>query len=232
MKFLLPVGGQTDKRFGILTSPAHLGVVSGIKAGLPWAADNGAFTKSFDRDKFLSWLWAMTPYRETCLFVAVPDVVADAPATIKRFAEYAPLMRDWPLAFVAQDGQENLEFPMTEDFTDWCYGKDIDPDDDTAYYEAQQQWERECCAFDVLFIGGSTAWKTSAGAVACIKEAQRLGRRIHIGRVNWGKRYQFFRTLHGSEDFTCDGTRTRFDGVERTINGWAGYMAQPPLVTV
>ena len=81
MQFLLPVGGVIDSRFGVLTSYQHGGVVVGIKAGMRWAADNCSFSKAFDPLKFVTWLDRMTPYRDTCLFVAVPDVVADSLAT-------------------------------------------------------------------------------------------------------------------------------------------------------
>lgn len=81
MQFLLPLGGTVDSRFGILTSYQHGGIVVGVKAGLRWAADNGAFSKGFDPAQFLAWMKSMEPYRETCIFVAVPDVVADSVAT-------------------------------------------------------------------------------------------------------------------------------------------------------
>ena len=69
MKFLVPVGGVTDPAFGILTTYYHHGVVAGIQAGLPWAADNCAFSNSFDGDRFLAWLPTMNEYADTCLFV-------------------------------------------------------------------------------------------------------------------------------------------------------------------
>lgn len=80
-----------------------------------------------------------------------------------------------------------------------------------------------------LFVGGSTAWKLSEQAAALIRLAQSRSLHVHIGRVNWGKRYRYFRLMPGSEAFTCDGTRTRFDGRAKTLTAWAGYQAQEPL---
>jgi hypothetical protein len=201
MHFLLPVGGVVDHHFGILTSPAHRAIPKGIRAGMRWGGENQAFTKGFDPERFFGWVRTMEPYREQCLFIPPPDIVGNAIATLTSWRNWIVRFDGWPLAFVAQDGQEDLPFP--------------DPD-----------------TFSTLFIGGSTDWKLSQAAVDCIKRAQRLGKHIHIGRVNWGRRYRIFRVLDGSNKFTCDGTRTRFDGVDNTINSWLAYQAQPPLITI
>jgi hypothetical protein len=192
MRFLLPVGGIVDPRFGILTTPGHAGIPAGIVAGMDWAADNEAFTRGFDPDRFFPWLNRLAPHRACCLFIPVPDVVSDAAATTANYWQWMPHFTGWPLAFVAQDGQEDLAFPSDE-------------------------WQ-------VLFIGGSTEWKLSIGAESCIKRAQAMGKRIHIGRVNWWKRYAHFRAMEGSDEWTCDGTRTRYEGTKRTVEAWADYM--------
>lgn len=86
--------------------------------------------------------------------------------------------------------------------------------------------------FDTLFIGGSTEWKESMAAVECIKRAQGLRKHIHIGRVNWKRRYDMFNILDGSIMFTCDGTRPRFEGYRRAHDAWNGYERQRPLITI
>ena len=197
MKFLVPAGGMTNDTFGIITGHQHKDIPSGIVAGLPWAADNGAFT-GFNSAAFFPWLETMTPYRDTCLFVVVPDVVGDSMATWLEFVRWQPELACWPLAYVAQDGQEKLPFP------------------------AIHEW-------DTLFIGGSTEWKVSQGALDCIGRAQHLSKRVHVGRVNWWKRYAHFRLCNGSDDWTCDGTRQRFDGIDKTLAAWAEYQQQTPL---
>jgi len=195
MMFLLPVGGIVDHRFGIMTTPGHKGVPVGITAGMKWAADNQAFTQGFDASVFFDWLWQLRMYLATCLFIPVPDAVGNAKATLDLFWQWWGRLHLWPLAFIAQDGQENFDFPPS-------------------------------AMWSTLFIGGSTEWKTSQAAIECIKRARALGKHIHIGRVNWSRRYWLFAKLEGSEDFTCDGTRTRYDGTRRTVREWSNYMKQ------
>lgn len=197
LQFLIPVGGVVDGRFGVLTSYRKGGVVAGVKAGMRWAADNCSFSGQFSPTKFIAWLAMMTPYRGTCIFVAVPDVVADSAATRRLWQQWQPLLAGWPLAFVAQDGETDIPTGAS-----------------------------------AVFIGGSTAWKESAAAVAVIQIAQDRGLHVHIGRVNWRARYDKFNLLPGSEGFTCDGTRTRYDGAGRTMAAWAGYQEQRPLLRI
>lgn len=64
-----------------------------------------------------------------------------------------------------------------------------------------------------LFIGGSTAWKLSEGAREVIKRGQKAGLHIHIGRVNTKRRIVYFNSFQGSELFTCDGTKHKFEGI-------------------
>lgn len=179
---------------GIMTSYKHKGLPLGIVAGLPWAGDNCAFT-GFDAQRFTDWMKRMTPYRSTCLFVSVPDVVGDASETLERYAVWSQIMEGWPLAYVGQDGSEEYEIPPSA---------------------------------SALFVGGNTEWKIGEGAREVIGKAQRMGMHIHIGRVNWWKRYRHFRLMEGSDEFTCDGTRTRFDGVERTLEAWREYEERTP----
>ena len=201
MIYLAPIGGLIDYENGILTTPAHKNIPIGIKKGMMWAADNEAFTRGFDPTRFFSWLKRMKPYRDNCLFIAAPDVVGDAALTLDEWRKWSGKFDAWPLAFVAQDGQEKLSLP--------------DP-----------------ATFTTLFIGGSTKWKESMAAVEVIRRGQALKKRIHIGRVNWRRRYDLFNVLRGSNVFTYDGTRCRYDGVEKTIRAWRGYQAQSPLITI
>lgn len=198
MKFLVPTGSEIGDNFGVLTSYKHRGIPAGVISGLQWAGDNNCFGGGFKPDLFFPWLESMKPYKSSCIFVVCPDAMGDAKQTLVLYDEWAHSIkqRGFPVAFVAQDGQENLEFPL---------------------------------AFDALFIGGTTEWKVSDAAISCIKRAQLLGKHIHIGRVNYGRRYRFFERLDGSESFTCDGTRTRFCGLSKTLAAWSGYMNQKSL---
>ena len=72
--------------------------------------DNGAFSR-FNGEAFLSLLQREAADRHLCRFVAVPDVVASARRTLEVFDHWCYKLAGWPLALVAQDGQENLPIP-------------------------------------------------------------------------------------------------------------------------
>ena len=199
MKFLWSSHSPLPEGFyGVMKTPSGR-VEAHVDEGALWAGDNEAFSGLFNRDRFTGWLEKMIPYKDKCLFVAVPDVVGDALNTLVRWGEWRDTLRGWPLAFVAQDGQEHLPLPD---------------------------------GYDVLFIGGTTEWKESPAALDLIRRAQADGKRIHIGRVNWKRRYDMFRVLNGSDKFTCDGTRQRFVGTDKTITAWSRLMSQAPLVQI
>jgi hypothetical protein len=100
-----------------------------------------------------------------CLFVAVPDVVADAYATARQFERWwtGPTRRGLPAALVGQDGLEHMGQWMN------------------------MVWPR----IDALFIGGSTEWKLGPAARAFVREAKRRGLWVHMGRVNSVKRIAY-----------------------------------------
>lgn len=192
MKFLAPWGGDVHSSFGVLISPKS-GSMKEVYRGREWGGDIGTYTGKFNPNNFISWLGQMRPFRSTCLFVVVPDILGDAVQTLNNFKYWSGYMDGWPLAFVAQDGQENFAFPN---------------------------------GFNTLFIGGTTNWKVSNEAYKCIYRALILKKNIHIGRINYLKRYTHFSPIPGSELFTCDGTRNRFDGVKKTTRLWLSYMEQ------
>lgn len=191
MRFLVPLGGQVDDVYGIMTSYKHRDVPLGIQQGKPWAGDNCAYT-GFDHQRFIEWLELVNGYRSTCIFVAAPDVVGNAEATLYIFEDWWHIIsgNELPVAYVAQDGSENFEIPE---------------------------------GAEAVFIGGTTAWKESEAAMSVIWRARELDLHVHIGRVNWRKKYRKFRELEGSDDFTCDGTRTRYQGTEKTLKAWRQY---------
>ena len=92
-------------RVGTLVTPDNGATVSGLR---PWAMDNSAFS-GFDEDRFLRMVKRLsgTP---GCLFLTVPDVVADHEATLDRWLYWSPRLRPYgfPLAFVGQDGCETV----------------------------------------------------------------------------------------------------------------------------
>lgn len=79
-----------------------------------WAADNAAFS-AFDADAYVLML-ELTHRAPGCLFVTVPDVVGDAFATMEMWQSWAKVVRSFgmPLAFVLQDGVEDVGVPWLE----------------------------------------------------------------------------------------------------------------------
>jgi len=189
MNFLYPGATNEPQFYGTITSPAHTKATPLIKSGKPWAADLGAlsgpsFVKKINFNAFVDWLPRMKPYQSTCLFVAGGDIVGEAKKTLETFAEFQHYFGDWPIAYVAQNGAENLPIP------DNC---------------------------KAVFIGGDTQWKESQAAIDVIKRGLAMGKHIHIGRVNSYRRYKMFALLKGSENFTADGTKVRWEGVKNTL---------------
>jgi hypothetical protein len=123
------------------------------------ALDNGCFV-GFDEGALMRMLEVYHPYRSTALFVAVPDVVADAAATLRRWQFWAPVIRalGWPPAFVAQNGLTSERVP----------------------------WEE----FGTLFIGGDDAYKDGLEARTLCGIAKAKGKWVHWGRVNGKRRYE------------------------------------------
>lgn len=84
-----------------------------IPDGAVWCADNGCFSEAFDEGKWWAFLTDNVHRADSCTFAVAPDVVADAAATLARSAPWMPRIRalGYPVAFVAQDGQESLPVP-------------------------------------------------------------------------------------------------------------------------
>jgi hypothetical protein len=122
--------GKYPGRLGWLISP---GGWRKPPSWMPYALDNGAFgawinKREWDEQAFID-LLDRTRGHIRPLWVAVPDVVADAEATKARWQEWSQRIREItnvPLAFVVQDGMTVADVPQDA---------------------------------DVLFVGGSTEWK-------------------------------------------------------------------------
>lgn len=138
---------------GVLVTPSQWRNPAKVSAiGLPWGIDNEAF-KNFDPVKFRR-LLARSRDLPGCVFVAAPDVVANARVTLERFWEWRGELSETghPLALVGQDGAEDSDIP----------------------------WD----LFHAWFVGGSTRWKLSQASADLIGEAKRRGKWVHMGRVN------------------------------------------------
>lgn len=83
-------------------------------AGLPYAIDNGAFTR-FEKKAFTRILERQEKYIDRCLFVAIPDIVGNARRTLEIWQNrYNLCPSKWPMALVAQDGLEDMDIPWQE----------------------------------------------------------------------------------------------------------------------
>lgn len=124
-KYFLPRIMNSPKfspdHFGYITSPA-IGnpgsAISKIKKGFLWICDNGAFSGNFNPDDFFSFLENLIPYQRNCHFIVSPDKYQNAKETNQMFKKYAPKIKSmgFPVAFVAQNGQEKLKLPSPDQF--------------------------------------------------------------------------------------------------------------------
>lgn len=156
-----------------------------IPPSVVWCADNGCFGKGYPGD--YGWLWWLASYtseqRSRCAFAVAPDVVGDAAATLTHSVPWLPVIR-------------NLGYPAALAAQNGLEDLDV-------------PWSE----FDVLFIGGDTAWKLGAAARQLIREAKTRGKTVHMGRVNSERR---FRYAHAISCDSVDGTYIAF-GPDRNL---------------
>lgn len=77
---------------------------------MPWAIDNGAYTK-FNERAFNALLLRERERRAACLFVTLPDIVGSARRTVEVFHHWRTKMVGWRVALALQDGIEDIEIP-------------------------------------------------------------------------------------------------------------------------
>jgi hypothetical protein len=149
-----------------------------LPAGITWAADNGVYGKGWPGyDNWYRWLTAHPADRSRCLFAVAPDVVADAAATLTRSAPWLPRIRELGYPS-ALAAQDGLE-------------------------DMTVPWDE----FDVLFLGGTTAWKLGPAARRLTAEAKAKGLAVHMGRVNSLRRLRYA-TAIGCD--SADGTYLKY----------------------
>lgn len=203
---------------GVLLTPNDGNVVPA--PGVVWAADNSAFS-GFDAERFRAFL-ARIAGPSTCLWVAAPDVVGDAEATLRLWGEWRPIIeaRGHRPALVAQNGLTVALVPWDEvpalfvGGSPWC---------------APCRWVRPAsdhvttrCPFCRRLIN---EWKTGPEAAALVAEANRRGVWVHMGRVNTRRRILF---AAGIGCQSVDGSS--FSRYSRTHLPWALRTArQRPL---
>lgn len=144
----------------------------------PWFLDNGAFTQwrkglPFDVAGFERAVSAARAHPAQPEWVVVPDVVADAPATLALAAEWVPRLRalGFRCALVVQDGMEPETWPL---------------------------WD----VADVVFVGGSLQWKLAEAHRWC-RAAREHGKPCHIGRVGSARRVLWARSICADSIDSC-----------------------------
>lgn len=116
-----------------------------------------------EADPYLEYVERQDPDR--CLFAVSPDCYPDAVESQRRGLEFAPVIREmgFPVAIVAQDGAESLQWPWDEFDALFIGGE----------RNANPRLE----------------WKVSGAAERLVHAARRHGKWVHMGRVNSGKDY-------------------------------------------
>lgn len=149
---------------GRLIQPRHTSSIEKTAAsGIPWAADNDCF-QGLDADAYERMLHRISGLNG-CLFVTVPDVVADHAATAALWNEWAPIVKrhKLPRALVLQDGITTHDVP-------W---RDV----------------------DAVFVGGSTEWKLGSDAARIVSTANARDKWTHMGRVNTERRIRYAKSI-------------------------------------
>jgi hypothetical protein len=151
-----------------MTTPAQ---GNRIPDGALYAADNGKFGKGWPgADRWFEWLCTTVDRYgpDRCLWAVAPDVPFDAAGTLAESLPWLARIRE-------------LGIPAAFAAQDGCD-------------ELGVPWD----AFDVLFLAGSTEWKTGPVAEQLAREAKARGKTVHMGRVNSLAR------LRTAEWFGCD----------------------------
>lgn len=139
----------------MLTPKSWSGLNEEASRGFPFIGlDNGCFSDSWNENEWGSWLIRMQPLVPQVLFAVVPDVVADHAATLEL----------WKQNFAQV---HTFGYPAAFVLQDGATYKDV-------------PWSE----LDVLFIGGSTAYKLAEQTWRIIERAASNGVWVHMGRVN------------------------------------------------
>lgn len=154
------------------------------RPGIAWVADNACYADRYPGDqKCLAWLARHRHLATACAFATAPDIVADAAATLARSQPMLSRLRAAGYR-AALVAQDGIEhLPIP--------------------------WE----SFDVLFIGGGTAWKLSPAVADLAAEARKRGKSIHLGRTNSFKRLRYAASIGCT---SADGTYLAY-GPDRNL---------------
>jgi len=159
--FLSPSTKQFNKdsiNFGCMLNVVRQigGQESALNNGCQWIIDNGQYTESWTWKLWWSWLIKLILYRNTCLGIPIPDKVGNYILTLHLFRVFYQIPK-------------SLGYPVA-----LCTQDGMTPE--------MIPWQDVDC----LFIGGSNNHKRGKEAQDLIFEAKRLGKWVHVGRVQSG----------------------------------------------
>jgi hypothetical protein len=146
---------------GVMVGPRTGGLAS-LRTGRPWASDCDALSKhGYDDQAFHDHLERLSAehYRQNCLFVVVPDVPGCGKSTLASYLAHAPLLAPlgFPLAYVAQDGAEDLDLPP-------C---------DVLFLGGTDPWRERCGAW-MLQQAAQSGRRTHVGHVNSLRRLRQL----------------------------------------------------------
>lgn len=194
MKYLWPTGGDCPG-YGVLAAPNMRGVPRGIQGGVPWACDSGCI--------------------EGPPFVKRANIEKTLAWLFGPMAKHRRRCLFVTIPDVVGDAVATYDafLRLSPKFLGWPQA-----------YVAQDGAENLPIPrfARVVFIGGTTEWKLGDGALSVIHTAISLDKSVHIGRVNSWKRFRAFGVVVGSDRFTCDGTRLRYER-DKATRKWLSY---------
>lgn len=163
--------------------------------GVIWCADNGCFSDKWDEAKWWKFLVDNAHDAESCLFAVAPDVVGDAWRTHIKSLPWLAKIRalGYPVAYVGQNGIEKHPMMPWPDFDVLFIGGSPEcVPCNYVYREKRKPRRDESCPKCNRLL---TEWKLGAIARSLVTEARSHGKRVHMGRVNSNKRFEFARAI-------------------------------------
>lgn len=138
-----------------------------LAAVMPWPSVGARIARAWPGETpFAGAGHELTAPHRNLLWVAVPDVVGDADATLEQFRAWHMWTCHLPLAVVLQNGSER---------------------------PGRVPWDAPGLA--AVFVGGSTAWKLGRPAAELVGEARRRGLYAHMGRVSTARRIRYAKSI-------------------------------------
>lgn len=165
--------------------------------GVTWCADNGCYSDKWDEAKWWQFLVDNAHDAATCLFAVAPDVVGDAwRSHMKSYPWLAKIKAlGYPVAYVIQNGADRHPIPW-HDFDVMFIGGCPECPEHGSFPKpikmgrgGHQRFYCPNCRTEIF------EWKLGPVVRALVAEAKARGKRVHMGRVNSQKRFEYARAI-------------------------------------